>query len=102
MDGTGSLWSVTIPGRSIHRVRGGDFVATPAPASGLGRKLQNLRLSLTPDGIRVRARSSRVDLTNGGNHLPAPPFAIGFQVGDDGGVAVITCVLGRRGGRCTS
>jgi hypothetical protein len=103
MDGRGTLWSVTLPGRNVRRVRAGHFVATPARGSALGRQLRNLRLSLTVDGkVRVRARSARVDLTNGGTHLPEPPFALGFQVGDDGGVAAITCVIGRRGGRCRS
>jgi hypothetical protein len=101
MDGTGMLWSVTIPGRNFRAARRGAFVATPGRRTSLGRELRRLRLNRTAKGtIRVRAGSGRLDLTNGGNHLPEPPFALGIQVGDDAAIAPITCIFDRRGGRC--
>ena len=102
--------SAPLPG-APHADSGGDSVGVVvctydiARFEQLTRCLESIsRQSVTPAEVAVEASlpGPGVDLTNGGTHLPEPPFALGFQVGDDGGVAAITCVIGRRGGRCSS
>lgn len=96
------LWSVTVPKGAMRR-RGRTYVALVG-RKRLRKDVESLRLDLGRRGsVQATVVSAPVTL-QGTDPLNlrdiVGPFTVTLQVGDDSGVALIPCQVGRRGARC--
>ncbi len=104
-DTQGTLWSGTVAATDT-RLRGRTLTKKRRAASRIGA----LRVRFTRTGMRIKARSIKVNLADGGSPsrtfdevgapILAPDFSVRVDVGEDGGSAIVPCAPKGRNFRC--
>ena len=90
-DANGTFWQAGIRAGRLEQRKGTRF--GPVSRRALRPQLAAFGLTLTSSGASATLRSRPADFTAGGTRSLVPPFAVTFEVGDDGATASVECTV---------